>query len=104
MTIQFNTDKNISGSDRLTSPLIVLLTEGLCKYSSQITRLEVHLTDENGRKEAVNDKRCMTEARLEGRQPIAVIHHADNHEQAIAGAIEKLNTMLNSTLGRLKTH
>ncbi len=33
--------------------------------------MEVHRSDENGSKSGQNDKRCVTEARLEGRQPVA---------------------------------
>lgn len=36
-----------------------------------ISRVEVHLSDEDGKKGGQNDKRCMMEARLDGRQPAA---------------------------------
>ena len=40
------------------------------------------------------------EARLQGRPPLAVTHHADNQHQAITGAADKLNRLIASTLGR----
>ena len=101
MTIQFNTDHNIKGSDKMKAPLEAMLSEELGRFSSQITRLEVHLSDEDGNKDGQNDKRCMIEARLEGMKPIAVTNHANSHEQAVDGAIDKLKTSLNTILGRL---
>lgn len=104
MTIQFSTDANIKGSETLTAPLVEILSEGLGRFSQHITRLEVHLSDENGPKEGLNDIRCMLEARLEGRQPIAVICLANTHEQAVEGAMEKLKASLNTIAGRLRNH
>lgn len=104
MTIQFNTDNNIAGSEELRAPLISLISEELSRFSHQITRLEVHLTDENGPKEGLNDKRCMIEARLEGMKPIAVTNHANTHEEAVEGAVDKLKTSLDTIFGRLRNH
>ena len=104
MTIQFNTDKNITGSEELRAPLIELISMELDRFSEHITRLEVHLSDENGYKDGPNDIRCLLEARLEGRQPIAVTNNANTHEQAVEGALEKLTTSLNTIVGRLRNH
>lgn len=79
-----------------------LLSEELSRFSEYITRIEVHLSDENGGKDRQNDKRCMIEARLEGRQPIAVTANADTYEQAVAEAIDKLKNSLDTILGRLR--
>jgi hypothetical protein len=46
----------------------------------------------------------MLEARLEGRQPVAVTEHAETMEQAVHGAAHKLVHLLDSTLGRLHDH
>ena len=104
MTIQVNTDKNIEGSEKLRAYLTSFISEELSRFSKQITRVKVHLSDDNGPKEGLNDKRCMIEARLEGMKPIAVTNHADTHELAVEGAIEKLKTSLETITGRLRTH
>ena len=104
MTIQFNTDNNIKGSEKLRTPLISLISEELSRFSHQITRVEVHLSDENGPKDGLNDKRCIIEARLEGMKPIAVTNHANTHEQAVEGAVDKLKTSLDTVLGRFRNH
>jgi ribosome-associated translation inhibitor RaiA len=104
MIIQFNTDSNINGSEALEAHFTSLITEELSRFSNHITRVEVHLSDENGHKEGLNDKRCMLEARIEGKQPIAVISHANNLEQSLSGAIDKLIVSLDTIFGRLMNH
>lgn len=104
MTIQFNTDNNVSMSEELRNPLIRLISEELTRFSDQITRIEVHLSDENSDKQGLNDKRCMMEARIAGMKPIAVTNHANTHEQAIEGAIDKLRTSLDTILGRMRNY
>lgn len=103
MTIQFNTDNNINGTENLREPFIALLTDELSRFSDQITRLEVHLTDQDGNKDGLNDKRCVLEARLEGMQPIAVTKDASTHEKAIQGAIDKMKNLLTTKLDRKQT-
>jgi len=103
MKIQFNTDHHITGNEKLRAPLEARISEELSRFSSRVTRLEVHLSDENGDKDGPDDKRCMIEARLEGVKPIAVTHHANTHEQAVEGALDKLKTSLDTVLGRLSS-
>jgi ribosome-associated translation inhibitor RaiA len=104
MTIQINTDKNLTVHESYSAKIHGLLSEELSRYSENITRLEVHLSDENGNKDGINDMRCMIEARLEGRQPIAVKEAANTVDQAINGAIEKLKSVLTSLLEKLSNH
>ena len=104
MTIQFNTDNRVTVSEELRAPLISSISEGLSRFSQQITRVEVHLSDENGDKEGSNDKRCVIEARLAGMKPIAVTNHGDTHEQAVEGAVDKLKTSLDTMLGRMRNY
>ncbi|MDP4285546.1 MAG: HPF/RaiA family ribosome-associated protein [Bacteroidota bacterium] len=104
MTIQINTDKNLSVHKTFKAELDSLLSEELSRFSEHITRLEVHLSDENGNKQGLNDKQCIIEARLEGRQPIAVTDKANDYELAVSGAIKKLKTSLDTIVGKLKHH
>jgi len=104
MIIQFNSDNNISAHEKLTDYFTTSISEALSRFSNQITRVEVHLTDENSHKNGQKDKRCLLEARLEGMNPVVVTNHAETIEQAINGAIDKLKSSLDSELGRLKSH
>ncbi len=102
MIIQFNTDNNIKGTEAVREPLIAMIAEGLKRHSAQITRIEVYLTDQNGKKSGENDKRCVLEARLAGMQPVSVSNDADTRDQAVEGAIDKLNSSLETILNRNK--
>lgn len=104
MTIQFNTDKNIAGSEELNTYLSSILIEGLDRFSNHITRLEVHISDENSNKGGQNDKRCLLEAKLENMQPMAVSNQADTIQQAVKGAVEKMKASLDTIIGRTKNH
>lgn len=101
MTIQFNTDKNITGSEEFTTPYIFQIEDALSRFSDRITRIEVHLSDEDGSKNGAGTRRCMLEARIQGRQPIAVTHTANTYGQAVSGAVNKLKAALDTILGRL---
>lgn len=101
MHVQINTDSNIEGDNALAQQVEAVVRETLDRFSEQISRVEVHLSDENSDKKlGTDDKRCLLEARLVGIQPIAVSHQAATLEQAVDGAAEKLKRYLDSTLGR----
>ena len=104
MQIQINTDHTIKGHETLIDKLSSSIENALSRLSYHITRLEVHISDENGNKPGPNDKRCMMEARLEGRKPIAVTDQAATLEQAVDGATNKLISMIESILGRQRDH
>jgi hypothetical protein len=102
MHIQINTDSNISGREQLATRVQDMVESTLSRFSDRISRIEVHLSDGNGDKGGPDDKRCMMEARLEGRQPTAVTHEAESLDDAVSGAADKLKRVIESTLGRLK--
>ena len=104
MKIQINTDDHIHGSEALTSSVTGTIESALGRFSDRLTRVEVHMSDENGGKGGAQDKRCMMEARLEGHRPVAVVNHAATMKQAVEGATHKLERLLESLLGRLHEH
>jgi ribosome-associated translation inhibitor RaiA len=103
MKVQFNTDKTISGHENNEVYFTSLVTDKLNRFDSYITRIEMHLSDENGKKEGPNDIQCVLEARMEGREPFAVTSQADTSKKAVVGAIDKLKTYLDTTIGKLKS-
>ncbi|MFT6872701.1 MAG: ribosome-associated translation inhibitor RaiA [Roseivirga sp.] len=104
MKIQFNTDKAINGDERHQDHFTAIIADALDRYESHLTRIEVHLSDENGEKEGLNSMLCLLEARMEGRQPIAVTCQADTVESSVSGAISKLKNSLETILGRIQNH
>jgi ribosome-associated translation inhibitor RaiA len=103
MKIQVNTGAHIDGHDRLAAHVSETVEQALGHFRDHITRVEVHLSDENGDKSGLHDHRCMLEARLQSRQPVAVTEHAATQDQAVHGAAKKLAHLLDSTFGRVQT-
>ena len=104
MKIQINTDNNIEAKQGMANYFDEVIAGSLDRFSEQITRVEVHLNDENGNKSGPDDKRCLLEARLEGMQPIAVSHQAESLDKAVNGATDKLKKAIDSALGKLRSY
>ncbi len=94
MQIQINTDKTISGTEDLRMMIDSIIRDGLSRHEKKITRIEVHISDENGKKKGQGDKRCLLEARLEGKQPIAVSYTANQITESVEGAVKSLISVL----------
>tara|TARA_R110002049_G_scaffold248695_11_gene423200 strand:- start:11900 stop:12088 length:189 start_codon:yes stop_codon:yes gene_type:complete len=62
------------------------------------------LKDENGKKDGFNNISCLLEARLEGRQPIAITSQANTIDLAVTSAIDKIKTAIETILGRIQIH
>lgn len=102
MQIQINTDHNIEGREALSVHLRAVVETALSRFGERITRVAVHLSDQNGDKIGRTDKRCVMEARLAGRQPMAVTDEAATVDEAVDGAAGKLTRLIETTLGRLR--
>jgi hypothetical protein len=100
MQIQINTDRHIEGQERLTTWASGVVEQALSRVNDRITRVVVHLSDENADRSGQHDQQCVMEARLEGRQPIAVTHQAATMDEAVNGAAEKLSGAIESIIGR----
>jgi ribosome-associated translation inhibitor RaiA len=102
MTVQVNTDKNIENSDRLETFINEKMNHALRHFDGKLTRLEVHLTDQNGEKSGADDIQCRIEARPKGLQPIIVTARNANLDLAINDGVEKMRAALTTTFGKLK--
>ncbi|MDR3369672.1 HPF/RaiA family ribosome-associated protein [Rhodoferax sp.] len=101
MQVQFHTDNHIEGTEAMAQWATSTIKDSLARFSGQITRVEAYLSDENGGKKNKPDSiQCTLEARLEGHQPLVLKHQGANLNQAIEGAIEKMDRLIDSTLGK----
>ena len=101
MQVQIHTDNHIEGTEAMAQWASSTVKTALGRFAGQITRVEVYLSDENaGKKNTAESIQCTMEARLEGHQPLAIKHHGANLNQAIEGAAEKMDRLIDSTLGR----
>ena len=66
MQVQVHTDNHVNGSAGLTAHVESVVTGALDRFGNRVTRVEVHIGDENGHKGGEHDKRCAMEARLSG--------------------------------------
>ncbi|MFA6277713.1 MAG: HPF/RaiA family ribosome-associated protein [Pedobacter sp.] len=102
MIIQLNADKNLTIHETYESQITEQLTKELARYSGHITRVEVHLSDENGSKGGINDKKCLLEARFEGKPPIVTSDLGNTYDLALKGATEKLKHALTTIISKLQ--
>ncbi len=101
MQFQLNTDANIQGDDRLAEVAETMVTSSLGHLTSRLTRIEVHLADENAAKGGADDIVCTIEARPEGMQPQTVTHADADVESALRGGAKKIRALLDSEFGKL---
>jgi ribosome-associated translation inhibitor RaiA len=104
MIVQINTDKHIEGHSRMNDFFSAEIKKDLARFDNKVTRIEVHLGDENGDKFGVNDKRCLIEARIEGKNPIAVTSHEDTYEKAFHASVDKIKRSLSTTFEKMREH
>lgn len=102
MKLQFNTDKNIQGTEALEAIVSEKINHELKYFADNITRIEVHLSDHNADKSGPDDIKCKIEARVEGRQPVMVVSMNDSKEKAVDEAIAKMKATLSTLFGKMK--
>ncbi len=104
MHVEVNASNGIDNKDSLDRWAPDYLNEHLARFRQDLTRIEVQLRDTNSGKKGADDKRCTLEARMAGRDPLAVTHHAESQDEAFRGATQKLIHLLEHTLGKLDRH
>jgi hypothetical protein len=104
MQIQVRTSNGVENKDSLDRWASDFLKDALSRFSQDITRVEVQLRDVNAGKKGPDEKRCMLEARITGREPVAARHHAPTQDEAFRGATQRLIHLLDHTLGKLERH
>jgi ribosome-associated translation inhibitor RaiA len=101
MQVQVHTNQ-IEGSARLQEWVGSAVMDKLEYFEELLTRVVVHISDENAQKSGPDDKRCQIEARPKGHQSISVTHKAADLGIAVDGAAEKMRHALEHLMGRLE--
>jgi ribosomal subunit interface protein len=102
MKIQFNTDKNIQGTENTEAFVSESIKSKLKHFSDKISRIEVHFSDQNAQKAGTDDIQCKIEARIEGVQPILASGKSNTKEKALNSAIDKIKVALDKVIGKMK--
>lgn len=103
MQIQINSDGSVDTDAQATERLEATLRGDLERFGERLTRVEMHLSDVNGDKGGV-DTRCVLEARVAGKPPVAVDEQAEDVYGAVRGALAKLVRVLDSQFDRERGH
>ncbi|MDP3489252.1 MAG: hypothetical protein Q8R71_03875 [Phenylobacterium sp.] len=101
MQVQVNTANNVEGREALVQSIEEDVRHRLSRFEGRLTRVEVHVGDENGDRTEGDDKRCVMEARPSGLAPVTVTEQAGSIDQATSGALNKLSSALDRTFGKL---
>lgn len=101
MKVQVNTSNDIENKETLERWASEFLNEQLARFDQDISSIEVQMTDENHAAKGGVDKRCMLEARVNGRAPIAVTNYGADQNLAFRGAADKLANALDHAFGKL---
>ncbi len=104
MQIQFNSDSSVMGTENVAERIEAQVREKLARFEDRLTRLEIHVRDENGAKGGADDKACMIEARIRGDKPIGVTEHAADVDTAARKAAGTLAQRLERVLGKENRH
>jgi len=99
--VQVNTDHNIHGSEELNLYVKDTVNASLGRFGTQVTRVEIHLSDDNGSKSHGDDKRCLLEARPANHQPLVVTHVGATVDEALDGAVDTMEKLLDRTFAKL---
>ncbi len=93
MQIQINFG-SVPASDSLEAHVRDRLDREISRFGQDVTRIEVHLGDENSHKSGPADKRCLIEARPRGMDPLVVEHHASDLFDAVTESAGKMRRAL----------
>ena len=102
MAVFLRTDNHVNGGERLTQ-FVESVAEGAVQHvKRQVTRVDVYLGDENGpSKTSPHEFRCSMEARIGGLKALAVTHHAGSIDEAVRGAADKLQSIIDHTMDKI---
>lgn len=100
MQFQFNSDSSVMGTENVAERIEAHLRHRLARFTGKLTRIEVHVSDENSRKGGGTDKHCMIEARIAGEKPMGVTGKAGDVDTAARSAGNKLAERLDRHFGR----
>jgi ribosome-associated translation inhibitor RaiA len=100
MKIQVNSDNQIAMTTVLSTFIEGEVERALERFNDRLTRVEVHVSDENAAKGGARDKRCVIETRPTGLNPLSASDAAATVEAAVTGASNKMKRLLETTFGK----
>ncbi len=96
-----NSDHNLEIGESEIAEIESTVQGRLNRFESRLTRVVVHLRDENAKRPGLRDVRCMVEARPAGMDSVNASDHASNAQAAVASTTHKLERQLEDIFGKL---
>lgn len=103
MKVIVNTDHGIHGTRARSGWARAVVSDELKHLGNHLTRIEMHLGADSGVAKSPPDIRCMLEARIEGRRPVAVTLHERSLDRAVRGAARKLHHLVEHAIERAQS-
>ena len=104
MQVQFNSDSSVMGTENVAERIEAAVRTKIARFTERLTRLEIHVRDENGPKHGADDKACTIEARPAGGRAIGVTEHASTVDDAARKAAHTLAQRLERHFGKSDRH
>lgn len=104
MQFQFNSDSSVMGTENVAERIEAMMREKLARFEDRLTRVEVHVSDENATKGGSDDKTCTVEARPRGGRPVGVTEHASKVDDAARKAANTMAQRLERIFGKSEKH
>lgn len=104
MQFQFNSDSSVMGTENVAERIEAHVRERLARFTERLSRIEVHVSDENANKGGADDKACMIEARIKGEKPIGVTGKASDVDAAARIAANTMAQRLERHFGKADRH
>ncbi|MCO6043789.1 hypothetical protein NG895_07705 [Aeoliella sp. ICT_H6.2] len=104
MQVKINSDNHIDVHEKSVEKWQDEVATALSRFGDWLTRVEVHLTDENSHaKGGPDDIRCLMEARPAGKSPVSIEVRAANVDQAVHQATATLERRLATMVDKART-
>lgn len=104
MQVIINSDSQVDLNQQSIEHWQAEITASLQRFSDWVTRVEVHVTDENSdSKGGSDDIRCLMEARPANRQPVSIEVRAGSVDQAISSSTQTMKRRLGTILDKERT-
>jgi len=104
MQFQFNSNSSVMGTENVAERIEAMVRQKLARYEDRLTRVEVHVADDNGSKHGADDKHCTIEARPRGGKPIGVTEKASKVDDAARKAANTIAQRLERHFGKGDKH
>ena len=104
MQVQFNSDSSVMGTENVAERIEAAVREKLARFEERLTRIEIHVRDDNGAKGGADDKACTIEARPRGGRAIGVTEHGSSVDAAARKAASTMAQRLTRLFGKEAKH